>query len=602
MAPPRLYERITPTAIPFRFKRALRPARRSRIMSTARGEDSEALTLLEVLARAPAAPAAAAIISASLTLEDRKALRLAHPLLRDAVDACITKLNAIYHGKWDGGPPTPRPPTAQRWPRLEALRMMVPDLAAVEALGSETWTGLRSLSLDYHCASSAWDGCMSKVRPLPTALGHMPALRSLALHHKGIFGEAAGELFCNSITEATPQLKSLTFRCCEIAPAVASALAAAGWRLEELRIHYNNTLGDAGVAALAASPSFALRRLGLRSCGLVSLSALGIATCWSLEELDLCGNEIGAVGIGTFSAPAFSGGRLKELNLGDNKNLGAAGTSALVAAPMTGLRRLTLSYCGLDAAALRALARAHWPLEELDIGYNDLSDDAAGPALAALSRHAGLLRLDVSECRLSPANFEALIESTWPALTSLSAQSACSGALAFSAAAFAGFPKLEKLEISDLQLGKAGARALARQRWPRLRELVLTKTHLRDRGVAALALGDRPALQQLQLMFNDLRSNTPPALARGSFPALTWLDLRYNGIRAQVALDTAGRPRWSSWSRTAGGSRRAVMRSVIQKNALKSLTARRAPRSPPRAGSPRPRPRAARPRRARVPT
>ena len=316
-----------------------------------------------------------------------------------------------------------------------------------------------------------------------------------------------------------------------------------------MRIHYNNVLGDVGVAALAASPSFALRRLGLRSCGLVSPSALGIPTCWSLEELDLHGNKIESAGIRALKFSAFSGGRLKELNLGDNKNLGAAGIFALVAAPMTGLRRLTLSKCGLDAAALRVLARAHWPLEELDIGYNDFSDDAAGPALVALARHAGLLRLCVSECRLSPASFKALIEGTWPALTSLSARSPCYGGLAsldpgafFSpAAAFAGFPKLEKLEMSSLPLGKAGARVLARQRWPRLRELVLTKTALRDRGVAALALGDWPALQQLQLMFNDLGSNALLALARGSFPALMWLNLKYNGRPMRATLDAARR-------------------------------------------------------------
>ena len=37
--------------------------------------------------------------------------------------------------------------------------------------------------------------------------------------------------------------------------------------------------------------------------------------------------------------------------------------------------------CGLDA-----LAGAHWPLEELDIGHNDFSAAAAGPALAAKRR------------------------------------------------------------------------------------------------------------------------------------------------------------------------------------------------------------------------
>jgi hypothetical protein len=53
-------------------------------------EPAQGLTLLGALARAPAA--AALVVAALDRLEDRRALRLAHPQLRDAVGEAATKL------------------------------------------------------------------------------------------------------------------------------------------------------------------------------------------------------------------------------------------------------------------------------------------------------------------------------------------------------------------------------------------------------------------------------------------------------------------------------------------------------------------------------
>ena len=259
-------------------------------MSVARKKGEEGPTLLEVLARAPAAPAAAVIIFSSLKLEDRKALRLAHPLLRDAVDASTTKLRVAYQSRMPGTSPAAHAlslsyPLARRWPRLEALSMRVPNLAAVEALSSEAWSGLRSLSLDFHdCGGARMDQPIAHA--VAAALRCMPALRALEFKYKCIplhgycwaenqavenqAVEVAGELFSVSTAEATPHLTHLTLWCTEITPAVAGLLAAGGWRIQELRIYHNNPLGDAGFAALAASPSFALRRLVLCGCALVS--------------------------------------------------------------------------------------------------------------------------------------------------------------------------------------------------------------------------------------------------------------------------------------------------------------------------------------------
>jgi hypothetical protein len=49
----------------------------------------------------------------------------------------------------------------------------------------------------------------------------------------------------------------------ELTPAAARLLAAPDWRLEELDLARSAALGAAGLAALLAAPSFALRRLAL---------------------------------------------------------------------------------------------------------------------------------------------------------------------------------------------------------------------------------------------------------------------------------------------------------------------------------------------------
>jgi hypothetical protein len=223
----------------------------------------------------------------------------------------------------------------------------------------------------------------------------MPALRALELRYMELSDALTTGLFRASIAKAAPRLRSFTAMKAKLAPAAVRALAATGWRLEELDLEGNAALGGAGLAALLAAPTFALRRL----------------------------------------------------------DLGA---------------------CGLDAAALLALADAPWPLEALDLSSNDFSAAAAGRALAALSRHVGLRSLDVGFCCLSAANFKALVEAAWPALTSFSApdsQMEFAGPHALGAAAFAGFPALEELDLREVVLGHAGASLLGGRLWPRGRPL-----------------------------------------------------------------------------------------------------------------------------------
>ncbi len=217
-------------------------------------------------------------------------------------------------------------------------------------------------------------------------------------------------------------------------------------------------------------------------------------------------------------AVAAAGWRLEELGVLVNDDLGAAGVAALAASPTFALRHLVLANCGLDATSLFAVANAPWPLEELNVSFNDFSATEAGPALAALARHAGLCKLRLDRCLLSAGGFKALVEATWPALTYLSAraaQVALEGPDALGAAAYAGFLALEELHLEGVALGEAGARLLASRCWPRLHTLIFDKAQLGDAGVAALA--------------------------RGEWPALTGLSVRENGLSAPLALEEARR-------------------------------------------------------------
>ena len=417
---------------------------------------AEAPTLLDALARAPAA---AVLVFAALGEADRRALRLVHTQLRDAVGEATTTLHIPLY---DSATAAARPPTPRRWPRLEKLTVFIPNLPALEALGAETWDGLRSLRIERPIISCARFDAPS-ARALAAALRRMPALRALELRYVDLPDAAAEELFRPGSAEDVPQLRALTLHYADLASVAARALAATGWRLEELDLYSSRDLAAAGVSALLAAPTFALRRL----------------------------------------------------NLGN---------------------------CGLDAAALLSVANAPWPLEELNLRSNDFSAAASGPALVALSRHAGLRRLNLSNCSLSAAGVKALLEAAWPALASLAAEARpggphLDGPHALGAAAFAGLPALEELDLDGVKLGAAGAALFASRRWARLRRLSLPDCRLGDAGLAALARGEFPALERLVASGNRLGAPLELEDARRWAPTLLELDADVGASASEHELD-----------------------------------------------------------------
>jgi hypothetical protein len=234
---------------------------------------AEALTLLETLARAPAA--AALVVTALDRLDDRRALRLVHSQLRDAVGEAKTKLfiEWVPSGTYsdndaddaDVAAAAARPPTARRWPRLEDLEISRHDLAALklttlEALGAETWGRLRKMYL-YNVSETAMS--VPSARALLAALRRMPVLHRLDLWNTALSDATASNLFRASSIDAVPQLRVFSVTNGNLSLAAMRMLAATGWRLEELDLWDNDIVGAAGLEALLAAPTFAIRCLAL---------------------------------------------------------------------------------------------------------------------------------------------------------------------------------------------------------------------------------------------------------------------------------------------------------------------------------------------------
>jgi hypothetical protein len=169
-----------------------------------------------------------------------------------------------------------------------------------------------------------------------------------------------------SSAEAAPQLRSLKARVADLTLAAARALAVTGWRLESLSVCESRSLGAAGVAALVAAPTFALRHLAFVDCNLDAAALLALANApWPLEELDLRRNDFSAAAAG----PAFAALSRRD-----------------------GLRRICLLDCLLSAASFKALVEAAWPALTCFVARVQLELD--GPRALGADAFAGFPALE----------------------------------------------------------------------------------------------------------------------------------------------------------------------------------------------------------------
>lgn len=194
----------------------------------------------------------------------------------------------------------------------------------------------------------------------------------------------------------------------ELARGVAGCRRLAG--LRELHLA-RNRLGDAGAAALAASPVLAgveVLDLSENDIGEVGAAAVGGSPYFGkLRRLELAHNRVGAGG-----AAALAGSprlpALERLGLADNR-IGGPDLPALGGAAGLGrVPALDLTGNGLDPAGVRAvLAGDPGRLAELDLSHNPFGE-AGAVAVADSPAAAGLRSLRLAGCDIPDAGVRAL--------------------------------------------------------------------------------------------------------------------------------------------------------------------------------------------------
>jgi len=207
-----------------------------------------------------------------------------------------------------------------------------------------------------------------------------------------------------------------------------------------------------------------------------------LAAAWAAAPRLRSFSFLGDLSAAGARAMAASGARLEELEIVSDVHFLDDAVAALVASPSIALRRLKFVGCTLTTSALRSIAAAAWPLEELALANCDFRGAEAGPALEALAqRHLGLRRLDIKHCFLFESGFRALVCARWPALVELSVHlwsddedgrggDAHLERVATLDAAFDGLPRLEALYIA-CDMSRCAMQALSSQPRPALRFL-----------------------------------------------------------------------------------------------------------------------------------
>lgn len=312
--------------------------------------------------------------------------------------------------------------------RPSALPLLDWSHRELDARGLE---GLASALLE-SSATSLWlhdnglgpDGAAALGRELQAAPDARVARLMLSNNN---LGEAGLRRMLQACPAALPRLVALSLGVNRIGAdgAALLATAAAGGPLSSLRelMLGGNPIGPAGGGALAEAlrggqSELAILQLGrceLRDEGGVALArAMASGGCPRLSILHLNDNQLGAATAGELSAAICSDKcGLTELWLGGNLLTpdGAAAVAGALSGAV-GLRRLWLDHTGADITVVRALASAlsSCGLEELGLGGNALTDDAADALAVHFGQVTSLRKLWLNETGLSAIGCGRLLE------------------------------------------------------------------------------------------------------------------------------------------------------------------------------------------------
>lgn len=310
-------------------------------------------------------------------------------------------------------------------------------------------------------------------------------------------------------------------------------------RLRKLRLGENRGFGDRAARALAAAPAAAgLTTLDLGHTNLTAHGVGDVLGSWNLtglRELNLGTpgpRHLAPVFAERPTLPALAG--LMALDLSGH-TFGPENMQSLLASA-SGLTRLALRGCGLDASVAETMAAQGTARTALDLRDNRLGDEGL-QTLARARRLSGLTELRLGKCRLQDTGVKALAQSKHVCgLTRLDlADNAVGGPGIRALAESTNFAGLRRLKLTRNYVGPASVQALAHSpSLAQLESLDLSGVQLDAAGIAALVSGPNCArLRTLRLADNRLGDESARALAASPLlKRLRTLDLRGNEIGA----------------------------------------------------------------------
>ncbi|MBA4186484.1 MAG: hypothetical protein C0467_00555 [Planctomycetaceae bacterium] len=299
----------------------------------------------------------------------------------------------------------------------------------------------------------------------------------------------------------------------------------------------NQRFTDDGVRAILTSPTFAKLETVSFTGSALTARAFELTTGQTrLRDVNLSQCVIGDVGAAALAkSPQFS--KVARLDLRACE-VGAKGIAALAASPLAKhLRVLDLSDNPVRASGILELSRGRWPeLHTLNLSTSGLGSESM-KAFQAAEGFGRLLDLDLSNNEVGAAGAIAVTRAKWAGhmvRLNLADCKCVAGAILGGAATLR---RLQYLDVTDNPLMPPGVEALLEGEWPELTDLKLGGTSGGDSGAKALAASG--LLSRLVSLAIDRFPLSPEGLAAlfiGQTPTLVELNLSENETLGDEAV------------------------------------------------------------------
>ena len=175
----------------------------------------------------------------------------------------------------------------------------------------------------------------------------------------------------------------------------------------------NHQLPEAGISSKIVSASFCSFWYGsITADGVEHFLTIPNSLLQYIQHLDLHGNKLDGRACDLLAEGVQRMPCLQRLNLSHNSGIGCGGAVQLVSSLHSSkLRKLYMSSTGIsdpDFECLASYIHSTTSLQELSIGWNDISVESIASLCTALSANSSMRSLDMSNCHLTTSHCECL--------------------------------------------------------------------------------------------------------------------------------------------------------------------------------------------------